>query len=594
MKTSYIKKTAIIAIIAFTMSAVNAPELKAQDTDFKTQTQDSIFCNSERKAGDPPFDPGDFSMSIDFTREEIDLGYYGGSWDGNVWLAKEPYHVSLKGVLEPMPYLNDVYPLKLVVYIHRPDFLYPPDGKSKTGLNGKSISKGIFKVPEDANPKLLKKYKIGPERINITYKTPADAKAARLRQSEIVRQKILSPASKEKGRGEKHVPVDDPYGEPDWRKDYIKIAPLPPQIDPVCEIRKDMQTTCDLGEIPVHEITRLVTVNINGSVATLCVEGPYPSEGENFWVNDSNTIAVVEVKDPNYDPSNPDSQEYLPVRVQSQWVGNLEAVGIDGTVSKYREDNPNVELTYNLLPSMPVNAYGVMLRDPNAFCLWDYDAETFNSVYDAIHGKNGMSKGGYDGGFERFKQTVQAACGDDVIGFVKLNKKTPQGQWLGWKGWVIEEPSVVMLGEKEGCPFAVDSDRTIASGGDFAFADFVISNDPEAFRTLPTGAFPGKFSGGNLSIPPADNPPKPCKPDVSIDDPSIGDIVEFYGNAIVINESGKGIFRIYDIQGRQLYECSVSGKTSIDLRPYQQNRAMYFLNYTNETGHYSKKVGVGR
>jgi len=548
--TLKLKKTPIIALIAIAFCLTNAPELKAQEL---------------------PFSPLDFSIGMDFTRTEINLGYYE-TWGDDVWLAKEPYNVSFRGRVEPMPYLNDVYPLKLAVYINRPYFV-PPDAKSGKRVNGKDVSKRFFKVPEDADPKLLKKYNIGPERIN--YKNPEDAEAARLRQSEITIQKILSVASKEKqGRGPS---MDDPS----WRNDYIKIAPLPPQIDPVCEIRKDMQTTCDLGEIPVNEITRLVTININDQSVSICRDGQCPSEGENFWVNDT-AIAVAEVKNPNYNPSNPDSQEYLPVKVQAQGVGNLESVTIDATASKYTQLDPNVYFTYNLLPSMPVNAYGVILKDWNAFCLWDYDVETFNSVYDAIHGTNGMPKGGYEGGFERFKQTVQAACGDDVIGFVKLNKKTPQG-WQGWKGWVIEEPSVVMLGEKEGCPFAVDSDRTIASGGEFSFSEFVISDDPEALRTLPKGSFPGNFSGGTLIIPPADNPPKPCKPDVGIDDPSIANLLQFFKNSVVINDNGQGTLYVYDMAGKMITTINVNNNQRIDLS--QLFPGIYALKYQNKRGH---------
>jgi hypothetical protein len=310
------------------------------------------------------------------------------------------------------------------------------------------------------------------------------------------------------------------------------------------------------------------------------------NETADFWINGLGW-SVAEAEEVGY------PGEYITVAAQYQGVGNFEVVTVDGMV--YEEfastkAKPTVELSYNVVPAMPVSSYGMLLKDRNAFCLWDYDNDAFNSVYEALR------DGGYEAGFEQFKKTAkfydydkpqpkQRRCeDDDIIGMVKLNRKI-DGQWQGWPGWTKEEPSIVTLGDEEdGWPWALDQYTTIAGGGDFAFAEFVISDDPYALLTLPQGVYPGFFSGMALHIPKGYDPgPKA----VGIDEPPIEDVMEFYGSAVVI--TGSGILRIYDIQGRLFNEIAVSGKTSIDLRPYR-NTAMYILNYTNDKGSFSKKV----
>ena len=498
-------------------AAIWMPE-EAVVTHHQESADTSIPYNPHAPIGDAngkrgtKLNPDHFSLFIEFTKEDVNLGAYG-NWE-EVWLSRAPHYVNFAGAVNPYVELEDSYAVKRVVYINTPDE-FP-----QTKKGGKDISRGIFKVPENADPKLLKKYNIPPSRIN--YTDPAVAAAM--------------------GTGENPhiIPIEDPYADPYWRDRYIKIA----ESDEDCIIKKNGGTgICYFrnppnppeGDLPVQGELRLITINYYNGVYTLCPEGNC-SPGENFWVNDFDTPAVAEVKDPSY--GQPDHiMEYVPVRLKMQAVGNLDVITLGAAVSKYTEADPNVYLSYNLASTMPVSAYLMLSNDFNTFCLWGYDADAFNSVHYAI------KEGGYDAGFEQFKKTVKfydydkdnpsdRRCGDDdFIGFVQLNKKTPQGEWQGWpscwdEGGVLEKPSVVMLGEKEGCPFAIGDTKTIASGGTFGVAEMIISDDPNALRTLPNLLFPGRFSGTNTSIPAADDPPKPCPP-VGIDapDPAAGVLI---------------------------------------------------------------------
>jgi len=74
----------------------------------------TTFAQEEYKLESPHL-----SIGVLFTRIAVNLGYYGGLWNGNVWLAKEPYIFKTEGAVRPyMP--EDIYDIRRVVYINRP------------------------------------------------------------------------------------------------------------------------------------------------------------------------------------------------------------------------------------------------------------------------------------------------------------------------------------------------------------------------------------------------------------------------------------------------------------------------------------------
>lgn len=421
-----LKTPSALAIPLFLLATLCAPQLHAQ-----TNPQANYF-----------------STYMEFTRTEINLGYYG--W-GNVWLAKEPYNVFFRSRLEGLA-LNPQYYVELSVYMGHTDFsrcLFHPELCGKNG--GKNTTK-VFKMADATAPELL---------------------------------------------GAK-----DGRDEIDWRNDTIYMLIERYKDDII--ITKEEQRVAELP-LPTHK------VNFDGEKLRLYeYEGQY-SGGQDFLI-DGLAWSVAESEDLNH------PGEYITVASHYQGVGNLSVRTLEASVySPSTPEKPIVEMTYNLVTAIPgVNSYAVIMKDQNAFCLWDYDLDAYNSVYYAV------KEGGVDAGFEQFKKTVmyydynkpqpkKKRCLDNdnsIIGFVNL---TPPG---GWQGWKINEPYTVTLGrEGDGWPWVVDktTGTTIAAGGNFSFSEFVISNDPNALQTLPTGVFPGAFCISGITIPAGYDPgPPPC------------------------------------------------------------------------------------
>jgi hypothetical protein len=227
--------------------------------------------------------------------------------------------------------------------------------------------------------------------------------------------------------------------------------------------------------------------------------------------------------------------------------------------------------------------------------LWDYQDVTYNSVHDAIiNGYNG--KTGYEAGFERYKETVEAACGrvgeGDVIGFVRL------GEWDGWMTSGIPADRTIKLGahdpnnDKDGWPFTDGPGRTIAAGGRYyGFADIYISNDRNAPLTLPGATYPGAMFISPYFIPAGEDPgPLPTDPpeENSISTTNTEDIFSVHRGRVVVK--GTGTIYVYNNLGQEIKTAIVNGTLTVNTAELPLDS--YTIKYLSKDGKISHSVKI--
>ena len=554
-------------------------------------------CNSVRAQQDSlqyPT-PDDFLINVDFTKLIIDVGYWE-SWGLNWLEERPPYEVFARGRVYTNSLPFQEYPLKMVVYINRHDWLNNNTAKNG-GKNKIKNNTKIYRVSEDTDPEILQKYGIGPERIN--YKNPKD------REEKIKEQILNNPNNflaklyanqinkKENAvNGAKgYIPVDaNPNNSGydwNWRNNFIKIAAA----DNDCWIKKSIIT--DFGKV----------INFNSPMITVKDQN---NQDIQVFINElAWAIQEVGVTGRNDSISYNVPSVYIPVYGDGMSIGtNFTPIVIDYSASKYTGKPQGIQLSYNLKVGVPSYSYGVILKED--WCMYGYTTDHMDVVYNAIT----TADGGYEAGFNSFKQTVRdVGCDYDgnIIGFVRLNKKN-QGAWQSWptatEGYFDTEegktPVIVTLsdyseGQNVGHPFSVDSTTTLASGGTFRFIDLAISNVPNSPRMSMDGTVPSAINGHSLTIAPCDGEgcdPGPLPQETAVSTINIEDIFTVQKYDVVVQ--GNGTVFVYNSLGLLVQQINVNGEITIGTSHLPLES--YVFKYVSKDGKItqSKKIVGGR